>query len=117
MTPDALFEELCAIIETTELGTVIYRNAQGEKHRTTGPAVVYCNGEQRWYQNGVLHREDGPAIVYPDGNQRWYRNGRLHRTDGPASIFNGKSYWFLNDMRLSEEEFNRRVASGEYHEP
>ena len=117
MTPDALFEELCAIIETTDLGTVIYRNAEGKYHRTAGPAVVYCNGEQRWYQNGVLHREDGPAIVYPGGNKRWYRNGRLHRTDGPASIFNGISYWFLNDMRLSEEEFNRRIASGEYLEP
>ena len=117
MTPDALFEELCAIIETTDLGTVIYRNAAGEYHRTDGPAIVYATGEQRWYQNGVLHREDGPAIVYPGGNKCWYRNGKLHRTDGPASIFRGSRHWYLNDMRLSEEEFNQRIASGEYLEP
>jgi hypothetical protein len=94
MTPDVLFEELGAIVETTELGTVIYRNAEGRFHRTAGPAIVFHTGDQHWYQNG-----------------------KLHRTDGPANIFNGISHWFLNDMRLSEEEFNRRIASGEYRDP
>ena len=116
MTPDALIEELCAIVETTERGTVIYRNAAGRYHRTAGPAVVYCTGEQHWYQNGVLHREDGPAIVYPGGNKCWYRNGKLHRTDGPASIFRGTRQWYLNGMRLSKEEFNQRIASGEFND-
>ena len=117
MTPDALIEELCAIVETTERGTVIYRNAAGRYHRTAGPAVVYFTGEQHWYQNGVLHREDGPAIVYPGGNKCWYRNGRMHRTDGPASIFWGTRHWYLNGTEVSEEEFNLRIASGDYHEP
>ena len=116
MTPDALIEALSSIVETNAVATV-YRNAAGEYHRTAGPAVVFHTGVQHWYQNGVLHREDGPAITYPGGTKCWYRNGKLHRTDGPADIFNGISRWFLNDMRLSEEEFNRRVASGEYLEP
>ena len=140
MSADALVEALSCTIETRDDGAVIYRNAEGQLHRTHGPAIIYPSGvkgwyqngllhrtdgpavvfptgEQHWYQNGVLHREDGPAITYPGGNKCWYRNGKLHRTDGPANIFNGISHWFLNDMRLSEEEFNRRVASGEYLEP
>ena len=117
MTPDALIEALSSIVETTELGTVIYRNAAGEYHRTAGPAVVSHTGEQHWYQNGVLHREDGPAVIYSNGSLLWYRNGVLHRTDGAACILNGIRYWFLNGEEVSEEEFNQRIASGEYLEP
>ena len=116
MSPDALIEELCAIIETTELGTVIYRNAAGEYHRTAGPAVVSHTGEQHWYQNGKLHREDGPAVIYSNGSLLWYRNGVLHRTDGAACILNGIRYWVLNGEEVSEEEFNCRIASGDYLE-
>ena len=117
MTTDTLIDALSGYIETLSDGTICYRNAQGQTHRTNGPAIVYATGEQHWYQNGELHRIDGPAIVYPGGNKCWYRNGLLHRTDGPANIFNGISHWYLNGMRLSEEEFNRRVASGEYRDP
>ena len=117
MTPDALIEALSGSVETTATGAVIYRNAAGRYHRTAGPAIIHPTGEEHWYQNGVLHREDGPASVYPGGNKCWYRNGRMHRTDGPASIIRGTRHWYLNDMRLSEEEFNRRVASGDYLEP
>ena len=95
MSPDALIDELSAIVETTKLGAVIYRNAAGEYHRTAGPAVVYCNGEQHWYQNGVPHREDGPAIERPDGSRVWY----------------------LNNVRLTEEEFISRISSGDFYEP
>ena len=117
MTPDALIEELCAIIETTGLGTVIYRNAEGRFHRTAGPAIVFHTGVQHWYQNGVLHREDGPAVIYTNGSLLWYRNGVLHRTDGAACILNGIRYWFLNGEEVSEEEFNRRITTGDYLEP
>ena len=126
MSPDALIDELSAIVETTKLGAVIYRNAAGEYHRTAGPAVVYCNGEQHWYQNGKLHREDGPAMIHPNGAEFWYRNGRLHRTAGPAVVThtgeqhwfqNGIRYWYLNGEEVSEEEFSQRIASGEYLEP
>ena len=117
MSPDALIEALSSIVETTELGAVIYRNAAGEYHRTAGPAVVSHTGEQHWYQNGKLHREDGPAVIYSNGSLLWYRNGVLHRTDGAACILNGIRYWYLNGEEVSEEEFNQRIASGEYLEP
>ena len=117
MNPDALIDELSAIVETTKLGDVIYRNAAGEYHRTAGPAVVTHTGEQHWYQNGKKHREDGPAVIYSNGSLLWYRNGVLHRTDGAACILSGIRYWVLNGEEVSEEEFNLRIASGEYLEP
>ena len=117
MNHDALIDELSAIVEITKLGAVIYRNAEGEYHRTAGPAVVTHTGEQHWFQNGVPHRTDGPAVIYSNGALLWYRNGVLHRTDGAACILNGIRYWFLNGEEVSEEEFNRRIALGEYLEP
>ena len=118
LSHDALIDKLSGSVETTATGTVIYRNAAGKSHRIGGPAIIYATGEEHWHQNGKLHRIDGPAVVYADGSRAWCQNDRLHRTDGPAVIHaDGDVYWFLNDMRLSEEEFNRRIASGDYHEP
>jgi len=28
-----------------------------------------------WRLNGSLHREDGPAIVFKNGSEYWYLNG------------------------------------------
>ena len=95
MSNDALIDRLSGSVETTATGTVIYRNAEGKYHRTAGPAVVYCNGDEYWLQNGRYHRTDGPAVIQEGGYV----------------------YWFLNDIRLSEEEFNRRIASGDYRDP
>ena len=117
MSADALVEALSCTIETRDDGAVIYRNAEGQLHRTHGPAIIHPDGEEHWYQNGVLHRIGGAAITYSSGTKAWYRNGVLHRTDGAACILNGIRYWFLNGEEVSEEEFNRRIASGEYLEP
>lgn len=56
----------------SSVGTIIYRNADGDRHREDGPAAIYANGNQYWYKNGECHREDGPAIVYADGTQFLY---------------------------------------------
>jgi len=53
-------------------------------HREDGPAVIYSDGEQKWYIHGKYHREDGPAIFFADGTQEWWFNGKVHREDGPA---------------------------------
>ena len=37
----------------------------------------------------VLHREDGPAVEYADGSHK---------------------AWYINDKRLTEEEFNLRMS-------
>ena len=80
--------------------------------------MIHPSGAEVWYRNGRIHRVGGAAVSYPTGEQHWLQNGRYHRTDGPAVIQeDGDVYWFLNDIRLSEEECNRRIASGEYRDP
>ena len=38
----------------------------------------------------------------------WYVNGKIHREDGPAIEYaNGEKFWYLNDTKYSEEEFNQ----------
>ncbi len=46
----------------------------GNIHRDNGPAYMR-NGTVSYYKHGVLHREEGPAVIYPDGKQRWFVNG------------------------------------------
>lgn len=53
-------------------GCFWYQN--GEFHRDDGPADV-SDTAQSWYRHGRLHREDGPAVVYTDGLECWYLNG------------------------------------------
>jgi hypothetical protein len=72
---------------------------------------VYTNGNKFWYLNNKRHREDGPAIEWATGNKAWYLNGDRHREDGPAlEYWCGNKYWYLNDERLTEGEFNERMA-------
>ena len=96
MTYDALIETLQGSIETLSNGAVFYRNAERQLHRTHGPAVIFADGKRRyWYQNGKRHRTDGPAVEFADGFR----------------------CWFLDGTQVSEAEFNRRIASGDYLEP
>ena len=84
------------IVITTDAERTAY-TIFGKYHRTDGPAIVYANGDQYWYQNGKYHHEDGPAIVYANGDQYWYQNSKYHREDGPAIIHvNGDQYWYQN---------------------
>ena len=80
-----------------------YRNALGELHRDYDLlAIECCDGEKRWYKNGIEHRdEDRPAIELADGSKSWYVNGHRHRDgDLPAFFwtFNGNIHkmWYKN---------------------
>lgn len=48
-------------------------------------------------KNGVFHREDGPAIIFPDGSEMYYQNGLLHRGNGEPAIVlaNGTKSWYV----------------------
>lgn len=88
-----------------EYGNQYWHNSNHQFHREDGPAIIYFNGTQEWYQIGKLHRINGPAIIYADGRQAWCVNGNLHRTDGPAIIFaDGYKEWFLNDVKITNED-------------
>ena len=71
------FEALKYRIETDVHGNKRYYNAEGQKHREYGPAVIWADGSQIWFLNGQKHRVDGPAAIYADGSQEWYTNGKL----------------------------------------
>lgn len=100
-------------------------------HREDGPAVIWPDGAEEWYINGVhcrydgpcvttrdgskfwalgfgSHRIDGPAITYPDGQEEWFQFGKRHRTDGPALIKGDQKSWHIRGKRIhSAEEFKR----------
>lgn len=46
-------------------------------HRILGPAIIYPNGDQMWYQEGNLHRMDGPAVKISTGGEGWYFKGNF----------------------------------------
>ena len=110
MSEQAVFDALKYRIEVDVFGTRRYYNRDNQLHRESGPAVEYKDGEKQWCQNGRLHRTDGPAVLWADGTKKWFQNGLRHRTDGAAVEFaSGYKYWFINDVGMSEAEFNQAV--------
>lgn len=76
----------CTSFRLTE-GHVFYQR-DGKLHSEEGkPAVVYADGTQWWYQNGLVHREDGPAVTFPDGTEEWWQNNKRHRLGNPAVTY------------------------------
>ena len=93
----------CCLKEMVE-----WTDKHGELHRDDGPAVIYQNGEQRWYQHGEPHREDGPAVIWLDGTRFWRQHGKQHRDDGPAIVrANGTQEWWWYGEAVTEEEHAR----------
>lgn len=84
-------------------GVVEHYN-DGMLHNDSGPSVIYPSGTKFWHKNGLLHRTDGPAAVYYDGGSVWCENGKKHRLDGPAFIDESFQLWFINDVKVSEED-------------
>ena len=70
-----LAELLSLNVELTRFGSTTYRNHLGQKHRVHGPAVIYSDGDEWWYQNGLRHRTDGPAVIWSDGGESWWLDG------------------------------------------
>lgn len=71
-------------------------------HRCIGPAVVYPNGDEYWYELGSLHREGGPAIRVGT-SEYYYKHGRLHNANGPAIIENGTKYYYQDGFLHRED--------------
>jgi len=63
-------------VSEQKFGSVYYKNkAMNIYHRVDGPAMVWYDGTERWFQNGRAHRMDGPATVWPSGGTDWWING------------------------------------------
>lgn len=52
------------------------------------PSIIYFDGGQKYYQNGVLHRKNLPAVITKRGCEKYYQNGLIHRSgDYPAVLY------------------------------
>jgi hypothetical protein len=72
---------------------------------------VYADGDKHWWLKGQRHREDGPAVELSNGDKHWWLKFERHREDGPAiECSDGTKSWYLNGKRLTEEEFDERMA-------
>ena len=98
-----------------ELGSKLWRDANGNLHRADGPALEHANGDRSWWQYGLRHRTGGPAVEFATGDKWWYQHGKIHRADGPAIEWaNGRSTWYSNDNCLSFDKWLNKVdLSGE----
>lgn len=63
------------------------------------------DGDIIYLKGNIFHRLDGPAIIYANGDQRWYKNGKRHREEGPAICDLNHLEWFIEGTPLSEQEF------------
>lgn len=67
-----------SVMELDQAGSQIWYKKDDRTciHRDNGPAIIWDDGAQFWYQNGVNHREDGPSSIYANGDIRWSDKGR-----------------------------------------
>ena len=87
------------------VGSEIWKNKKGERHRLGGPAYISKDGREDWYKDGKWHRLDGPAVILSSGHKQWYIRGNRHREDGPAVInSDGSNQWWLNKVFYETKE-------------
>jgi hypothetical protein len=43
--------------------------------------ITWDDGAESWYQNGQRHNLDGPAIIYPNGDKRYFIDGKEYSLD------------------------------------
>jgi hypothetical protein len=91
----------------TDNERIEWRKPNQEIHREFGPAVVFKNGEKKWYQNGKLHRLGQPAHIKPDGSSFWFIEGSLHRDNGPAVENPNKTEYWLDGFEISQDDLER----------
>lgn len=84
---------------TDKYGNKYWENDRGKYHRDHDlPAIEYHNGAKAWYKNGKRHREVGPALIFCDGKELWFLNGIQYEIieKMPTSLFMTYCKWELN---------------------
>jgi hypothetical protein len=77
-------------------GNTLHYDDKGNWHRDGGPAAIWGNGTQAWYQHGKLHREDGPALELASGKRRWFYQGKelyVSSLEEFQKYINNKAFW------------------------
>lgn len=107
---EELAERLTSRVCVDPNGAIKWYDSRDMIHRVHGPAIIYPDGTQMWYRDGLPHRDGGPAVIMEHA-QYWAQMGELHRVDGPASIWSdGRVEWYLNGQRVSEDEHRLRTG-------
>ena len=71
-----------------------------DKYNMFKRGIFYCKKN-----TGIWHNPYGPAFISKENNAYWIE-GKLHRLDGPAIVYlNGIGFYFINNQKLSKEEF------------
>jgi len=70
-----------ATIKKSDRGTIFHYDDEGLLHCDDGPAVIFHNGQRRYYHRGKLDRIDGPAVLYPDSTPGLYYINDRHYTE------------------------------------
>lgn len=113
------------IITDPATGTIRYL-FEGDPHRTDGPAIIYSDGteehflegvrhcaggrpavtlstgEREYHVRGQLHREgDLPALIDPDGNEEYWIKGQRHRGGGKPAVIgvDGRTEYWVDGQR------------------
>jgi hypothetical protein len=68
------------------------------------------------YKLYIESKQQSVMTVDVLGAKRWKLNGVLHREDGHAVEFaSGGKYWYLNDIKLTEEAFNEYLKAKQFN--
>jgi hypothetical protein len=69
-------------------------------------------------KDGQEHCEDGPAVIFNDGMNAYYQNGKLHRLDGPAkcrpTFPSGFDKYFIDDIEYNVNDYYNHPLVKEY---
>lgn len=81
--------------------------------RSRGPAVIYDNGNIKWYLGGRSGRlGGGPSAVFEDGTIEYYEDGMLHREgDAPSNISEMVTQWHYDGVLHREGDAPSEVYS------
>jgi hypothetical protein len=74
------------------------RPSDGKLHRVGAPAVIWFDGTEVYYKDGLLHREDGPAYDDKKGLQQFFLFG---------NEVTPKEFDKWREQNLSEQERRR----------
>lgn len=90
----------------------IYKEYKNGDKDSEGNTIFIGNDFKKCWTNfdNKFNKLIGPATVYPDGTKIWYKHGKIHREDGPAYITSTDTWFYLNDILLSEQQFNERMG-------
>lgn len=82
------------------VGTKMYYNSYGFRHREDGPAMISKDGSKYWYLNGIQHSDKFPSDRYRNGIVAWCFEHKWHRENGPAGERpNGYKIWVKDNNR------------------